>query len=310
MLIQNEMIGNGAEKYLHFALSEESDEHDEEEGGLQIDLDFHDDVSVTDNHEPLDLSMKSRCIPKTYESTVTETRLPKIEFTPTFNFSNFENNNEPRKPVPDFKGNSMSESELIKLLEPYLRKVHKKFICSVCDTKFASKEKAVAHIENKHVECLQYKCPLCRASKGTRLGYESHLRRGHGVRVPDYAPVIRCKGQFLVKSEAQSSNSESNVNQPYDLQFVTFLREILGGKEKDPFHISCVEWMDKDEAIFRIRNREEFARRWYSFKGADSEPWHRLYNSVIKEFISRSIFKPLSGDLIFQVFCIKQLLKN
>ena len=42
--------------------------------------------------------------------------------------------------------------------------------------------------------------------------------------VAQYSPSIRCKNQFTVKSEAQSSTVDT---QPYDLTFVTFLRHIL-----------------------------------------------------------------------------------
>lgn len=42
----------------------------------------------------------------------------------------------------------------------------------------------------------------------------------------------------------------------------------------------------------------------------ESGTWSDVYDSVISEFINRSIFKQLpSDDLVFQVFCIKQLLK-
>ena len=78
------------------------------------------------------------------------------------------------------------------------KSLDKKFSCTVCEIKFGQKLKAVTHVENKHVDCLQYKCPLCRASKGTRLAYESHLRRGHGARVMDYIPVIKYKKIFSV----------------------------------------------------------------------------------------------------------------
>ena len=83
--------------------------------------------------------------------------------------------------------------------------VNKKVICNVCKVKFVNKEKAKTHIENKHVDCLLYKCPLCRVTKVTRLAYESHLRRGHGARVKDYSPLIRLRKNFMVKSIQASS---------------------------------------------------------------------------------------------------------
>ena len=123
------------------------------------------------------------------------------------------------------------------------------------------------------MDCLQYKCPLCRASKGTRLAYESHLRRGHGVKVKDYSPLIRCKKMFSVKSEAQSSKTEIQVCQPYDLQFVTFLRQILGMVQESNappsnWHktIPCAEWIDQVQGIFKINNRHQLSTMWAKFK--------------------------------------------
>ena len=46
-------------------------------------------------------------------------------------------------------------------------------------------------------------------------------------------------------------------------------------------------------------------------QGLESYSWNFLYSSVMTEFFSRNILKqPFSDQLIFQVFCIKQLLKN
>ena len=210
--------------------SDGSDENYDEEGDLEIDLDYNDNVDDT-NDEPLDLSMKS--ISKTYElvNVVTKAKLPIIDIQPIFNFSEFENNNV-TAPKTDRNGKIMAEKEISSLLDPYVKSVHKKFFCTVCDMKFVSRVKAVTHVENKHVDCLQYRCPLCRASKGTRLAYESHLRRGHGVKVKNYSPHIRCKKQFSVRSEAHRSKSEPQGCQPYDFQFVNFLRHILStGRE-------------------------------------------------------------------------------
>ena len=244
----------------------------EEEGNLEIDLCYNDeygDACNNDSDEPLDLSMNgmSRIV------DVKRAKLPTTDIQLPFNFSVFENNNE-RVTQYDNKDKTMTEEEVSFLLDPYVKNIHKKFFCTVCDMKFASKVKAVAHVENKHVDCLQYKCPLCRASKGTRLAYESHLRRGHGAKVNQYSPHIRCKKQFLVKSEAQSSKIETETGQPYDLQFVTFLRHILSmGKEvnhtKNNFQeriMPCAHWVDKEQSIFIISNRHEFSRRWYKFK--------------------------------------------
>ena len=45
------------------------------------------------------------------------------------------------------------------------------------------------------------------------------------------------------------------------------------------------------------------------FQGIDCKSWDCLYNSVIKDFINKNLLKQLTGDLLFQVFCIKKLLK-
>ena len=266
MLIQTN-TALSQKKCLNYSTSDGSDENYEEEGDLEIDLGYDDYVDDT-NDEPLDLSMKS--ISKNYEhvNIVTKATLPIIDIQPTFNFSEFENNNV-TAPKNDNKGKIMTEKEISSLLDPYVKSVHKKFSCTVCDMKFVSRVKAVTHVENKHVDCLQYKCPLCRASKGTRLAYESHLRRGHGVKVQDYSPHVRCKRQFSVKSEAQSSKSEPQGCQPYDFQFVTFLRHILSsGQEmqQTTTSIPCAGWLDQDQGIFRINRRQEFSIRWYAFK--------------------------------------------
>ena len=264
------------EESLNYNNSDNSDENFDEEGDLEIDLDYN-KYDNDHSEEPLDLSMKSvHNVSKPYDNQndcIRKAKLPTIDNLPTFNFSVFENNNE-RLETNDNKGKTMTEQEVSRMLDPYVKSVHKKFSCTVCDMKFVTKVKAVTHVENKHVDCLQYKCPLCRASKGTRLAYESHLRRGHGAKVAQYSPHIRCKKQFLVKSEAQSSKIETEVCQPYDLQFVTFLRHILSmGKEVNQSSnnwqeiiIPCADWVDQEQSIFRINNRQEFCLRWYKFK--------------------------------------------
>ena len=112
-----------------------------------------------------------------------------------------------------------------------------------------------------------YKCPLCRASKVTRLAFESHLRRGHNARTDEHSPLIKCKKKFCVKSEAQSSGGAGEAARPagghqYDLQFVTFLRHSLASAG------SGAAWLDQDhdQAIFKITNRDNFAQRWFAFK--------------------------------------------
>lgn len=303
---------------------------DDEEGELEIDLDYNDYVEVGIKEEeeeegPLDLSMKTlsrRCDDAT-PLDLHKPKLPRLELKPNFKLFNFETNikkqpsevvvhkvTEPESPQEN-KGTFLTDLEVTKLLDPYVKVVHKKFLCTVCDMKFVNKIKALTHVENKHVDCLVYKCPLCRASKVTRLAFESHLRRGHNARTDEHSPLIKCKKKFCVKSEAQSSGGPGETARPagghqYDLQFVTFLRHSLASAG------SGAAWLDHDhdQAIFRITNRDIFAKRWFAFKGLETGTWSDVYDSVISEFINRSIFKQLpSDDLVFQVFCIKQLLK-
>jgi len=237
----------------------------DEEGELEIDLDYNEYTDISD--EPLDLSMKT--LSKSCDDNpldLHKPKLPKLELKPNFKLFNLENKKPEVESPQENKGTLISEQEVVRLLEPYVKIVHKKYSCTVCDMKFANKVKALTHVENKHVDCLLYKCPLCRASKVTRLAYESHLRRGHNARVDQHSPLIKCKKKFCVKSEAHSSVPEAktgNGNGQYDLQFVTFLRHSLSqsGSEK-----TGADWVDQDQAIFKIANRELFTKRWLAFK--------------------------------------------
>jgi len=285
-------------------LSDESDDTCDEYRDLEIDLDYQPiRLELREQIEPLDLSMKSL----KHDFVNSKPKLPQVDIKPNFNFALFDEKIEEKIPQSkDSKGTIITEKELASLLAPYVKTKLKRFCCTICDIKFVSSEKAVTHVENKHVSCLQYKCPLCRASKGTRLAYESHLRRGHGARVQDYKPVIRCKKGFSVCDESQISKEESQSVEQYDLQFVTFLRAALEDEG------SYAEWVDHEQGIFRINNRHSCARMWYRFKESEGGTWSDLYKTVIKEFIERNIFKELPGgdnNLVFQVFCIKQLLQ-
>jgi len=318
MLIKTESNNLMSRDYVLYTKGNKSDhdhyevDRDDEEGELEIDLDYNEyvEVGIKEEDEPLDLSMKT--LSKNCDELpldLQKPKLPRLELKPNFHIYEFETKKpEPESPQEN-KGTFLNELEVTKLLDPYVKIFQKKFICTVCDMKFANKVKALTHVENKHVDCLQYKCPLCRASKVTRLAYESHLRRGHNARVDQHSPLIKCKKKFCVKSEAQSSepgDGSHRVGHQYDLQFVTFLRHTLSSSET-----TGGEWLDQDQAIFRITNKEVFARRWFAFKGLGSTgTWTEVYQSVISEFINRNIFKQLtSDDLVFQVFCIKQLLK-
>ena len=227
-------------------------------------------MAIKEEEGPIDLSdKKTSDISCTLKSPI----LPKLFINPNLIFSDIVKKKNIQVISNASKGSVFTEAEIAKLLDPYVKSVDKKFSCEVCEIKFRQKAKAVTHVEKKHVDCLQYKCPLCRASKGTRLAYESHLRRGHGANVKDYSPLIRCKKMFSVKSEAQGSKTETPVGQPYDLQFVTFLRHILGvvqnrNTSTSNCHttIPCAEWIDQDQGIFSINNRHQFSTMWAQFK--------------------------------------------
>lgn len=295
-------------------------EEEEEERELEIDLDYNEyvEVRIKEEDEPLDLSMKTlskRCNDNPID--LHKPKLPRLDIRPNFEIFTFEqieqnkaatvSIKQPAESSGENKGSFITELEVTRLLEPYVKNVHKKFLCTVCDMKFTNKAKALTHVENKHVDCLQYKCPLCRASKVTRLAYESHLRRGHNARVDQHCAIIRLKKKFCVKSEAQSSQPEARVGQPYDLEFVTYLRHSLAQGEGEE---AAACWLDQDQAIFQVTRREEFSGGWFAFKGLKTGSWSDLYDSVFSEFINRNIFKQIpSDDLVFQVYCIKQLLK-
>ena len=142
------------ERRLH---SEEEEE--EEEGGLEIDLDYNDyvHVSLTEEEEdcqPLDLRVRSE--------EEEEGREVREVLSPAGHNLSCEARGSPEEVG---KGTLLTEKEVINLLEPYIVWDRKRAVCTVCDIKFVKREKARAHIENKHLDCLQYKCPLCRASK-------------------------------------------------------------------------------------------------------------------------------------------------
>ena len=275
--------------------AETFEEEEEEERGLEIDLDYGEYVEVgikDEEEEPLDLSMKSFARRRDeHEDTqqpadapvdLHKPKLPRLELKPNFQIFNFDTTAKKPEVAPaaestqENKSSFMTEAEVSRLLEPHVKAVLRKFVCTVCDMKFANRLKAVTHVENKHVDCLVYKCPLCRASKVTRLAYESHLRRGHGARPDQHRPLIKAKKKFSVRSAAEAGPASDQAagaghtaaagHCSYDLQFVTFLRHSLAG----PALVTGAQWLDSaqdtDQAVFRVTNRETFARRWFAFK--------------------------------------------
>ena len=135
----------------------EEDEEEEGEGGLEIDLDYNDYVSVSlteeeeeEVEEPLDLRVGRQ------QGAAKEERLMPNCGLPL---------SSSHSPEEVGKGTLLTEKDVISLIDPYIGWDRKRAVCTVCDIKFVKREKARAHLENKHLDCLQYKCPLCRASK-------------------------------------------------------------------------------------------------------------------------------------------------
>ena len=136
------------------------EEEEEGEGGLEIDLDYNDYVSVSlteeeeEVEEPLDLRVGRQ--------PIKEERL--LASVPLSSHS----------PEEVGKGTLLTEKDVISLIDPYIGWDRKRAVCTVCDIKFVKREKARAHVENKHLDCLQYKCPLCRASKVEHIFVSYH----------------------------------------------------------------------------------------------------------------------------------------
>ena len=247
-------------------------DNSDDEGELKIDLDYDEyvNIPIKKDNIPLDLSVNK------FNDHLDENQVPNIqksEIQPKLIFSEIVEQNGDEGIPSGSKNSILTEADLEKLLDPFMKYAEKKFTCTVCDIKFSNKVKAKAHLENKHVDCLQYKCPLCKSIKPTRLAYESHIRRGHGENVKSYSPLIRCKKNFFVKSKADNEALSKTTSQPYDLTFVTFLRHILtlaeeAGGTSSSWHktVNCAEWVEKDQGIFRINNRQELITRWCSFK--------------------------------------------
>ena len=148
------------------------EEEEEGEGGLEIDLDYNDYVSVslTEEEEPLDLRVGVRGEPVVAKNKE-ERLIPSVGGLPL--------SSSPHSPEEVGKGTLLTEKDVISLIDPYIGWDRKRAVCKVCDIKFVKREKARAHVENKHLDCLQYKCPLCRASKVASPKYhnlQNHTR--------------------------------------------------------------------------------------------------------------------------------------
>ncbi len=209
---------------------------------------------------------------------------------------------------------TLSAPELGRLILPYLKEDAAgrggKLTCTVCSMKFTHLVKGLNHIENKHLDCLQYKCSLCKSIKNSRLAFDCHVRSRHSVdnnsrdhRTIPVTPLFRLKRPFAIKAERltkskggrgqlhQLQQLQHNLSQrsaSYDLQFVTFLRAELASDaaaaerpgdlegvcvtswhwatpSQGPAH-PLAEWLHKEQGIFRINCREEFAKKWFQLK--------------------------------------------
>ena len=253
-----------------FSYKDKDDSDDEGELKIDLDYDEYHSTPIKGDNVPLDCTVNKV---SDHLDRNDIPNIPKIEIKPNLIFSKIVEQKGVEGILKGSKNSILSELDLEKLLDPFMKNAEKKFICTICNIKFSNKVKAKAHIENKHVDCLQYKCPLCKSIKPTRLAYESHIRRGHGENVKSYSPLIRCKKNFFVKSKADNESLSKTTSQPYDLTFVTFLRHILAlaeeaGGTSSSWHktVNCAEWVEKDQGIFRINNRQELITRWCSFK--------------------------------------------
>jgi len=216
----------------------------------------------------------------------------------------------------------LTDQDIDRLLDPYVHRINKRISCGICGMKFFNKTKAKSHVENKHVDCFQYKCPFCKSVKVKRLSYQCHIVAKHSAKKGQFIPKIRMRKKFCVTgAEPASSAGESSPeamternNSNYDLGFVTFLRTVLAASASAPasWHrvLTCAEWIDIEQGIFKINSPEEFTTRWHQFKETNYISWQTLQATVINSFINRNILKILDQEeLVFQVFCIRKLLK-
>lgn len=216
----------------------------------------------------------------------------------------------------------LSDQDIDHMLDPYVHRINKRISCTICSMKFFNKTKAKSHVENKHVDCFQYKCPFCKSVKNKRLSYQCHIVAKHSAKKGQFIPKIRMRKQFCVTGVEASSAGEASPdsasadrsNANYDLGFVTFLRTVLAGSSDAPtsWHrvLTCAEWIDIEQGIFRINSPDEFTTRWHQFKETSYISWQTLQATVINSFINRNILKILDQEeLVFQVFCIRKLLK-
>merc|ERR1740128_434901 len=255
---------------------------------------------------------------------------------------------------------NLREEDMLRMLKPYVEYRDKKHTCTVCNMKFLSKQKAFSHLENKHIDCFQYKCPLCRTTKTSRLAFDGHVRSRHAAKKKELEPLLRLKRPFGIKSEKQAGlllHAEKTTGN-YDLLFVTFLRDELNRTDEKKESVTTTSawprsstlpaspsfssssregslspqssprspgrepvsdqplqasWVNKDQGIFHIRDKELFAQKWFEKKGVEergSSCWERLELEVLSTFQERNIIKVIStSPTVLQIFCIRQLVQ-
>ena len=75
------------------------------------------------------------------------------------------------------------------------------------------------------------------------------------------------------------------------------------------FKVANIEKLFCGRGLINARKAKKIEST-FDVQGLDHVSWESLYSSVITSFRERNILKQLSTDeLVFQVFCIKQLLK-
>ena len=122
---------------LSYHSSDGSDENYDGEGELEIDLDYNEygDLSMREQEQPLDLSVKK--IGHEFEMSIP--KLPTLDVGPTFIFSSSDKIEEIKGSSTDNKESVVTEAEIADLLDPFVKRILKKFSCKICTTKFVNK---------------------------------------------------------------------------------------------------------------------------------------------------------------------------
>merc|ERR1711935_1154113 len=136
-------------------------------------------------------------------------------------------------------------------------------------------------------------------------------------KVTDYSPVVRLRKSFSLKcgqevTAVRGGKSEKVKGKKgggegsYDFEFIIYLREVLA------INTGAAQWLDKEQGLFSIHNKEDFVRGWRIFKGLDWCSWDSLCQQTLSIFRQRNILKQQETQnnnvTVFQVLSIKKLL--